>query len=58
MQCPYCLSEVAEEAFVCKVCTRDLYLFKPMMAKVAELEKQLEDIPNHAAYEHRISEFI
>ena len=56
MQCPYCLSEVAEEAFVCKVCTRDLYLFKPMMAKVAELEKQIEDIPNHAAYEHRISE--
>ena len=56
MQCPYCLSEVAEEAFVCKVCTRDLYLFKPMMAKVAELGKQLEDIPNHAAYEHRISE--
>ncbi|NBX99536.1 MAG: hypothetical protein EBQ83_05240, partial [Burkholderiaceae bacterium] len=55
MQCPYCLSEVAEEAFVCKVCTRDLYLFKPMMAKVAELEKQLEEMPNQQAYEERIT---
>lgn len=56
MNCPYCLSEVAEEASVCKICTRDLYLFKPMMAKVAELEKRLEEIPNQDAYEHRIAE--
>ena len=56
MNCPYCLSEVAEEAAVCKVCTRDLYLFKPMMAKVAELERRLEEIPNQEAYEHRIAE--
>ena len=49
MNCPYCLSEVAEEAVVCKTCTRDLYLFKPMMAKVAELEKQLSEIPNQEA---------
>lgn len=56
MNCPYCLSEVSEEASVCKVCTRDLYLFKPMMAKVAELEKRLEEIPNQDAYEHRIAE--
>jgi len=56
MNCPYCLSEVAEEAVVCKTCTRDLYLFKPMMAKVAELEKQLSEIPNQEAYEKRIAE--
>ena len=56
MNCPYCLSEVAEEASVCKACTRDLYLFKPMMAKVEELEKRLEEIPNQDAYEHRIAE--
>lgn len=56
INCPYCLSEVAEEASVCKICTRDLYLFKPMMAKVAELEKRLEEIPNQDAYEHRIAE--
>jgi hypothetical protein len=56
MNCPYCLSEVDEEAVVCKVCTRDLYLFKPMMAKVADLEKQLSEIPNQEAYEKRIAE--
>jgi len=56
MNCPYCLSEVSEEAFVCKVCSRDLYLFKPMMTKVADLEKQLSEIPNQEAYEKRIAE--
>jgi len=56
MNCPYCLSEVSEEAVVCKVCTRDLYLFKPMMEKVANLEKQLLEIPNQMAYEKRIAE--
>jgi len=56
MNCPYCTSEVSEEAVVCKVCTRDLYLFKPMMSKVAALEKQLSEIPNQEAYEKRIAE--
>lgn len=56
MNCPYCLSEVSEEAVVCKTCSRDLYLFKPMMAKVADLEKQLAEIPNQEAYEKRIAE--
>jgi len=56
MNCPYCLSEVDEDAVVCKICTRDLYLFKPMMAKVADLEKQLSEIPNQEAYEKRIAE--
>ena len=56
MQCPYCLSEVNEEAVVCKTCTKDLYLFKPMMEKIALLEAKLEEIPNHEIYENRISE--
>lgn len=56
MNCPYCLSELAEEATVCRVCTRDVYLFKPMMAKVEELERRIEEIPNQEAYEHRIAE--
>lgn len=56
MNCPYCLSEVSEEAVVCKTCTRDLYLFKPMMVKVADLERQLAEIPNQEAYEKRIAE--
>jgi ABC-type multidrug transport system fused ATPase/permease subunit len=56
MQCPYCLSAVVEEALVCKTCTKDLYLFKPMMEKVALLEAKLEEIPNHEAYEKKILE--
>jgi hypothetical protein len=56
MNCPYCLSDVNEEALVCRTCSRDLYLFKPMMAKVADLERRLEEIPNSEAYEKRIAE--
>jgi hypothetical protein len=56
MNCPYCLSEVSEEAYVCKICSRDLYLFKPMMAKVADLEAQLAEKPSNEVYEARIEE--
>jgi hypothetical protein len=56
MKCPYCLSEVDEEAVACKFCTKDLYLFKPLMKKVDELERKIEEIPNREAYELRISE--
>ena len=56
MNCPYCLSEVSEEAHVCKTCNRDLYLFKPMMAKIASLEGQLATAPNQDVNELRIAE--
>lgn len=56
MNCPYCLSEVSSEAYVCKTCSRDLYLFKPMMVKVAELEKQIAEIPSADLYKARIEE--
>jgi len=56
MQCPYCLSEVLEEALVCKTCSRDLYLFKPMMAKVEELEVQIAQSLTSELYQQRIQE--
>ncbi|MBU3555220.1 hypothetical protein [Polynucleobacter sp. UB-Piko-W3] len=56
MNCPYCLSEVSEEAHVCKTCSRDLYLFKPMIAKIASLEDQLAAIPSQEVNELRIAE--
>ena len=56
MNCPYCLSEVSEEAHVCKTCSRDLYLYKPMMAKIASLEGQLAATPSQEVNELRIAE--
>ena len=31
MQCPYCTSDINDAAVVCPVCTRDLYLIKPLL---------------------------
>lgn len=56
MNCPYCLSEVLEEAYVCKTCSRELYLFKPMMVKISSLEGQLAAAPSQEVNELRIAE--
>lgn len=45
MRCPYCVSEIADEALACPRCTRDLYLFKPLLEKIGQLEK---DVAEHA----------
>lgn len=51
MKCPYCASEVTEDAHVCPHCTRDLYLIKPLLAKVALLEQRLQEIEGRAPRE-------
>ncbi len=43
MECVYCLSPIDDKATVCKVCTRDVYLFRPLLARVQELEAQLAE---------------
>jgi len=53
MNCPYCLTELQDQALVCKVCSRDVSLIRTMTSKIAQLEKELEaGIP---AYEDRIA---
>jgi hypothetical protein len=45
MRCPYCVSEIDDQALACPHCARDLYLFKPLLAKIAQLEETVERIP-------------
>ena len=56
MKCPYCLSDIDSEAYVCKVCTKDLYLFKPLIQKISDLEEKLSNISDREVLESRISE--
>jgi len=56
--CPYCLSEVDEAAVVCKTCTRDLYLFKPMMARIAELEAQVRELSSRQTLGEQADELV
>jgi len=43
MRCPYCVSEIADEALACPRCAHDLYLFKPLLAKIEQLEKTVAE---------------
>jgi hypothetical protein len=42
MHCPYCTSDINEAALVCPVCSRDLYLFKPLLQRISDLEKLVQ----------------
>ncbi|MCV2367526.1 zinc ribbon domain-containing protein [Roseateles oligotrophus] len=41
MKCPYCVSVIDDEALACPHCARDLYLFKPLLARIQALETAL-----------------
>lgn len=52
MQCAYCISEIPDEASVCKFCRRDLHVVKSLLAKIANLEARSNpgpDVPAHTS---------
>lgn len=49
MRCPYCVSEIADEALACPRCARDLYLFKPLLERIGQLEKTFAEQAKAAA---------
>ena len=57
MRCPYCTTEISQEAVVCPQCTRDLYLFKPLLEKIDRLETSIAEQAKSlaTAYEVRIA---
>ncbi len=57
MLCPYCASEVSQAAIVCPHCTRDFYLFKPLLERIEQLEARLIESSQAAAlpYESRMA---
>ncbi|MBM3346910.1 MAG: hypothetical protein FJY55_10510 [Betaproteobacteria bacterium] len=58
MQCPYCTSDISDSAVVCPVCTRDLYLLKPLLEKIGGPEKRLAEAASASApaLEARVAE--
>jgi hypothetical protein len=42
VRCPYCISEIPDEAYACAQCGRDVHLFKPMQEKIAQLEATID----------------
>jgi hypothetical protein len=43
VRCPYCVSEIDDQALACPRCARDLYLFKPLLERIGQLEKSLAE---------------
>jgi hypothetical protein len=42
MECPYCIETIRDESLVCRNCTRDLTLAKPIILEIQEMIAELE----------------
>ena len=41
MRCPYCAEEVKDEAVVCKHCHSELFVVRPLLAKISEMSARM-----------------
>ena len=42
MECPFCAESIKDEAVVCKHCSRDLRVSRPVMLEVQEIVSELD----------------
>ena len=56
MKCPYCTSLIEDESLVCKVCHRDIYLFKPLTETIRTLQEKLSSQENLEQLQKRVQE--
>jgi hypothetical protein len=42
MECPFCIETIRDEALVCKNCTRDLRLVRPVISEIQEIIAELD----------------
>jgi hypothetical protein len=55
MDCPYCAEPVKDSALACKHCTRDLFLVRPLIAKLADATARLEAFESAGSGEHPVA---
>ena len=55
MDCPYCAEPVKDSALVCKHCTRDLFLVRPLITKLADATARLEAFESVSPGEHPVA---
>jgi hypothetical protein len=44
MRCPYCAEDIKDDAIVCKHCHRELFVVKPLLAKIDELSARVAQL--------------